>query len=224
MTKRLFLPFMMIAAGAMSVVALAHDIGTYYPILWKTDRSQEYQFTTSFPALTFRDRVTDGFIAWNQLGEPVTFSRGANTSDFDPAVCPPTYGKNGIHWRAIDGPFDPSTSPPSGVVSAQVQTCYFTQQGTELYSANMSFDSAEAWYTGTGATPDGQIDMWSVASHEAGHMTGWSGHYDDFQVDPAMCDYGSDFHQTMCKAHVIGTVRGRTLEAHDTHTFGDAYP
>jgi hypothetical protein len=91
-----------------------------------------------------------------------------------------------------------------------------------MYSANMKVDSAELWYAGTGATPNNHVDLWSIALHEAGHMTAWVHHLDEFEYDPE-CATHDEFRPTMCKEYLLGTVRGRTLESHDVDTFDNAY-
>lgn len=98
----------------------------------------------------------------------------------------------------------------------------------------MVFDRDEDWYTGTGDANDGflnlciggcQSDLWSVATHEVGHMTGFvggpngDGHFD--QNDPEGTCTG-EVH-TMCPSYEGGSEHFRTLEVHDRHTFTAAY-
>jgi hypothetical protein len=75
------------------------------------------------------------------------------------------------------------------------------------------------WYTGTGDAPDCCFDVWSVATHEWGHMTAFFGHFDE---GGSICPDDSSRH-TMCPTIKAATERQRTLELHDYHTFEAAY-
>lgn len=216
----------MLVAG-FAVRADAHSAADYYPRRWQRQLNQDWAFTASFPTGAKRDRVRNGIAQWNNLGEPQQWREVSQRTDYNPDVCPPTYGMNSIHWRNI---------PDDSVGAlAYVQRCTFSGS-TEIYSANMVFDSSRSWYDGTGDAPDGfanqicslppgcENDFWSVASHEWGHMTGFSGpfHNGHFNNSETICA-GNDGQHTMCPAIEIGTERMRTLEDHDRHTFQNSY-
>lgn len=84
---------------------------------------------------------------------------------------------------------------------------------------SMSIDAARTWYAGTGTPGSAQIDVFSVVSHEAGHATGWAGH---FSLTESIGDDNAG-QATMCPSVSPGTVRLRTLSSHDIHTFTAAY-
>lgn len=204
--------------------ASAHTGSTYYPKRWVTKVAQDWFFTATFPTGDWRARVRNGASQWNGVNQPMKFTEVAQRSNFDPYKCPPTYGTNGIHWRNYDG------RDGALAITGMCSTA------TELYSTNLTFDSSEDWYTGTGDAPDGfqvgtacvvgpcKVDAWSVASHEWGHMTGFDGPYDvgHFSRSEAICADDGGQH-TMCPSIKKGTERQRTLETHDRHTFDAAY-
>lgn len=82
--------------------------------------------------------------------------------------------------------------------------------------------------TGTGTAGSWQIDLWSVATHEAGHASGFNGaggfggHW-----DPAagICQWpaaGNGYH-TMCKATPLGSIVQRDTEIHEETAFFARY-
>lgn len=139
--------------------------------------------------------------------------RRTAVSDFRPAcqqqnpfdAC--AHSSNVLYWQNLSGPL--------GVTS----TCV---SGTRLVRFTIVIDSAPAagsWYTGTGDAPSDRYDLWSVASHEFGHATGWGPH---FAEDSPECPNDSTRH-TMCGGIYIGTERQRTLTTHDIHTYDGRY-
>lgn len=204
--------------------AQAHDSTLYYKSKWKRDVAVDYRFTNSFP-LAFRERGRDAARQWNEAFTQLTYVEKESVADFNPATCPSTYQMNAFHWVTIDGAFQGSNG--SGATLARVRTCVFSSScpaigvpGTcELYSAQVEVDRDESWYLGTGDAPLSQADGWSVASHELGHATGWSGH---FSSSATICENNADQH-TMCPTYYLGTERMRTLEQHDKHTILEVY-
>lgn len=200
---------MAVILALMIEPASAHDANVLIGKRWIRDKSVNYGFTPSgAPLQLWRDRTNDGINQWNSQNQAMTFTRVADYSDFDPTVCPPSYQKNGIHRRSRDG---------RGNVLAVTYTCVFA--GTnELYSFQVVYDQDEFWYISNGDASDDTMDLWSVASHELGHATGF-GH---FGSNESIC--GNDSGQnTMCPTYYIGTERMRTLATHDIHTFSAAY-
>lgn len=174
----------------------------------------EFGYTNQFPADTtsYDDRFRDAMAQWSGLGQDLQFAqRSGRYADFNPYVCPGTYAKNGVHYRAMDGVHN---------VIGEAVLC--NVGGTEIWSVQIIFDSAETWYTGTGDAPSSDIDFWSVATHELGHGTGW---YDHFNTsDPAGADCSdSSTQETMCAVYWLGTERQRTPHTHDVHTFSQPY-
>lgn len=207
------------SAALFASVIRAHTAVTYYPWIWKTDKTQLYHFTASYPTGEHRSRWYDAKNQWNGVGQPHTWNPGAEVPDFQWNTCGNYYGHNGIHWGSYDGQY--------GVLGV-VQPCLISGSdgAFEIYSMNALIDSSEDWYTGTGNAGSSWFfgnnpDAWSVASHEMGHMTGFYIHWDDDSPQD-ICQDNSDQH-TMCKYIYSGTERSRTPEIHDRHTFDAAY-
>lgn len=204
-----------------SVGAMAHSSATYYPAKWAVaDRAGvPFRFTTDFPKTVKRDRVQDGKQQWNNQNRAMYFNFQNTQSDYSPyppSVCPGTFLKNGVHWGPIDG---------SGSTAALTYLCRKGDSPDHLYSFQIKFDSDEAglWYSDTGSPGSNEIDFWSVASHEFGHGTGWSAHFDEFTTE---CPRSGDLtgRHTMCAKTLTSTTMQRSLAPHDQDTFAGAYP
>ena len=173
---------------------------------WIRDKQVEYDYTSSTNGMPSgaRNAINQGAQDWNDLNGSVTLVAGGNVGDYSADDCPPQYAQNAIHYGPIDG---------QSQVLAVATTCRFTS-GNELYSMQITFDSAENWYTGTGNPSSGQIDLWAVATHEFGHTIGIA-HYD---AADAVCS--SNTRQTMCPFYAVSQ---RTPADHDIHGFAAAY-
>lgn len=68
-------------------------------------------------------------------------------------------------------------------------------------SSYTEFESDLYWYTGTGAPFPGQIDLWSLASHEFGHLVGLG--------------HSANSSQTMYGTIATASTHARSLEAGD---------
>ena len=213
MMRRLLTILLAALMTLIPVSAMAHTASTYYPDEWQT-MSQTWNFTAGFPTGAFRTRVRDGVAAWNNAGSNFRFNEGGQVANYSSTTCPAD-GKNGVHYRSIDG---------AGSTLGVTLMCI---GANGMSSANIAFDTAETWYTGTVVPTSGQIDAWSVATHEWGHATGFFGPYSTGHFNPAesICTAGSP--QTMCPTYVAPTVtdgKMRSLGTHDAHTFTAAYP
>lgn len=173
---------------------------------WQRDKQVEFDFTASVGSMPggSRNAINAGAEDWNALNGSVTLIPGANVANFSPDQCPPSYQQNAMHYADIDG--------PSGVL-AVATTCRFTT-GNELYSMQITFDSGESWYTGTGNPSASQIDMWAVATHEFGHTIGIA----HFDAADSVCS--GNVRQTMCPFYAVSQ---REPADHDTHGFTAAY-
>lgn len=100
-------------------------------------------------------------------------------------------------------------------------TCQFRDNPGEMHSTQIVFDPAERWYTGTGKVRKTQTDAWSVASHELGRVTGFTGHFSNDNSD--LCPRTAGRH-TMCVTTIPGTTSQRDIGPHDADTFQNAYP
>src|SRR5687767_4368602 len=213
MKRRHLLPVLSLAwLLALPSVAVSHDYTIYYTNgRWTRVGLLPVQFglTQSVPpdSLGYDDRFVSGMNDWNQLGQSLQLSlRSTRYADFNAYVCPSDYGKNGAHFKTIDG--------SSGTLA---ETVICNVAATEMYSAQIVFDPTEIWNTGTGDIPSTHIDFWSVATHELGHATGWSGHFNE-----SLCAAGSS-QETMCTYYYTGSEYMRTPHTHDAHTFGTPY-
>jgi hypothetical protein len=170
-----------------------------------------WHFTPEVQAGAFRDRVRDGTGGWNAVQSSVfRFSNQPEIPNYDGlADCNMRPDRNAIHYQVTPGAF------------AATSKC--VNQG-QIEHATLTFDSASTnWYKGTGNPANHEVDVWSTASHEWGHMTGWGGH---FGVGGPQCSGAQATWQTMCNSLGPGekgkTFR-RSLEGHDQHTFDNQY-
>lgn len=222
---------------AMSVLAAsstfvnAHPADVYYPHPWATDAFGDvtvtWRFTPEFPDdfpedTGFQRRIRDGAQTWNNVGANLRFAEvAAAPNDYAARGCGNQLlqgtDRNGMHWEAIDG---------RGNVLARTYQCIGTVgvNAGRMYSFDMQWDPAEWWHIHTGSPPSGTTDVWSVASHEFGHATDWEMHFDDNAGwNGSLCQTGDAGRHTMCKYYEPGTLRMRTLEAHDVETFVNRY-
>ncbi|MGH3716113.1 MAG: hypothetical protein ACRDT4_22020 [Micromonosporaceae bacterium] len=219
---------LLVIAGAAQPAA-AHSVSLYIPWKWSTagENTIDWYFKSDFPGGSHRDRVLNGASQWNQRGgaaEPNFINAGQRTNPGN-ADNPCGNSLNGAFWRNLD------LYGPSVLGVAIVCVDGFGN----ITRFTINFDSDQNWYTGTGDADDGFLnlcpfgtcekDLWSVASHEWGHIAGFlrgpndDGHYDS--GDP-VCENNSSQH-TMCPVYSPGTERMRSLETHDIHTFEAAY-
>lgn len=224
--------------GGLVTTSHAHLQGNFYTAKWgkaNTSLTQNWKFVDTFPTGSWRDRVSESVGKWNALNQPMNWVKQTQVANFCPpgpacgGGCPPAQ-KNTVHYRNIDG--------RDGTL-AYVLPCTYTSNN-EMSSATMVIDSSEDWYIGTGDAPDGtqvggacingpcQVDSLSVVTHEWGHASGHlggpngDGHYSPTDSTGACND--DSWKHTMCPSYgPKGDERQRTLEAHDIHTFADAY-
>ena len=173
---------------------------------WQRDKTVQYDFTSSVGNMPngAENAINKGAEDWNGLNGSVTLNPGSNVGNYSPDECPATFAQNAIHYKPIDGPSS---------VLAVATTCRFTS-GNELYSMQITFDTAENWYTGTGNPSSGQIDLWAVATHEFGHTIGIA----HFDAADAVCS--NNTRQTMCPFYAVSQ---RGPADHDVHGFSAAY-
>ncbi|MGQ0466118.1 MAG: matrixin family metalloprotease [Sporichthyaceae bacterium] len=205
----------LICALSFATPAEAHH-ATYYGKIWPPGGPRPnptWHFTPSVPNGEWRDRITGGVNEYNNLGESLRFNKGNDLPDRDPFASCSAYRTVTMHLRPYDG---------ANRFAAYSLYC----EGRESQNQNqtfrqtsfITFDNAERWCAGSGDCGSGKYDLWSVASHEFGHVTSL-GHYG--KDDDACKD--NQYQATMCANIVPGTERMRTLHPHDIDSFRARY-
>ena len=218
------------AIVTLSVVPLlsaAHPVSENYVFTWKTgtyqgidqDRTVGWHFVDSVP-VGARDVIKKGSWQWNQVsGTPMTFDFESGQSDFTSlgfSSCDPNtqywYQNNRVGWTT------PADHP------GDTAMCTFADDITKYFNWKMKFDPGENWYKEEGNPSFNQDDLWTVATHEFGHASGFLGHFAE-SADACRGDQHPDFHlrHSMCPTYYEGTTIQRSLEEHDRHTFRSAY-
>ena len=201
-----------IAAGGVAYADHAPDFGPRW-----SDLTPAYAFTPSVPSGDWRSRITDGKNQWNNVGTSLQYTGPvADQPNRDPqSSCGPVDTVT-LHRFNIDG---------GGGVLGLSGYCIYTNTNTRA-TGWIIFDSSEEWCLGTGDCYDGflglgvgaNIDLWSVASHEWGHVSTLT-HY---TASDAVCeDNGGQ--ATLCPTYKPGTERQRTLETHDRASLDRRY-
>lgn len=194
-----------LAVAFLSSPARANHAPAFGPT-WQTDVTPTYSFTPSVPAGEWRDRINNAVQQWNNVGEVLQFNGAATDSaDRDPRQSCSGAGTVTMHRFNIDD--------GSGTLGLSGY-CQYTSGGTGRFSSWIIFDSSEEWCTGTGNCYDGflrtglgaDIDLWSIATHEMGHVSA-IGH---FESDDPVCE-DNDSQATMCPFYSPGSERQRTL-------------
>lgn len=194
-----------LALSALGPVAQAHK-GLIFN-RWTDDRRVEYDFTRSIRKMPAgsTNRIKQGANDWNKLGTSVRLVAGREVANYAPrGGCPTQYQKNAMHYLPIDG--------PSGILG--IATVCSVPGSGEIHSMQITFDSSESWYTGTGMPPEEQIDLWSVASHEFGHTLG----IEHFESGDPICI--PDERETMCPFY---SPTLRIPAEHDRHGLDARY-
>ncbi len=211
---------------AVAGFARAHNPTEIYHTLWRAgNRDQRYEFARNFPVGALRARVEDAARGWNHLGPTLHFERGGTmrgrTIFQDCSSAGKGHAANTIYWEQIDG-------QTAFSASTWAQTTYcLSRSGRAIRSIAIRFDKQEKWYKGR-HKPGSRLDMWSAATHEWGHASGFGlvGSPDHFaEVDgtcPSIARDSPD-RETMCPSSRYGTVYERSPGLHDRHTFAAAY-
>ena len=214
--------------------AWAHDPAGFYEFSYYASGNDDVPvyFDDDFPSGRAVDRVIDGAQQWTQLGRRMYFkvrtSPRVTSSADNAAVRCPTPEREGrrvglVHWGGIDG--------PSGVVGATA-VCFRNRESPQMAGFRVYFDRTENWYTGTGnsrvrnrrtGTVENRQDIWSIATHELGHATGWGPSH--WRRSASYCDYSRspEVFRTMCPFLDPGFERARTLAGADKHVFRSRY-
>lgn len=192
-----------------------HGAGSFYSNHWwhTGERTVVWHFDSDYPTGSRRDRVKDGAQRWNGQDQSMSFSFNSNdTSGLTYSGCASQLNKSTVFWLSI-------ADPPGEAILGSVSVCVISGEPTRMAQFKMRFDSGNSWYSGTATDPptNTEIDLWSVATHEMGHATGWTGHF-----GAAVCP-GNTTNQTMCASLPADSTYARSLESHDSSVFADRY-
>lgn len=197
--------------------SFAHSADVFYAHRWDLDSTVHYKIDSGVPT-GWRDQIRDGFQEWSDRvgGRAPKFAFNNVENLTNPYT--PCNGANAVFARNLDA---------DGLTGALGYTPGCRLSGGRYTGFSMVLDTdpsgggAIGWYLGDDVVPDNRWDLQSIATHEAGHATGFYGHFDAGQP---ICQ-GPD-RETMCagSSEPIGTKYLRTLEAHDRHTIQAAYP
>jgi hypothetical protein len=213
------------AVGLGLGVAIAHPASDFYWLHeWKASHHTglhiTWRFEPTFPDGARRDRVRESFGKWNDLNQQMEFEQLAEADFTFELPCPESQGYNGILSRNL-----------ANGVAAETRLCDHESGSTPhaIHNFWIAFqdDGSVDWYGFD--NPDNirsnELDFEAVATHEIGHGTGWAGHF--FEVTAPNCT-NPDTQPTMCPGYRFGSgsnsVKARSLEDHDKHTFDNNYP
>jgi hypothetical protein len=210
------------------VPAQGHTAGTFYGVTYFPNSTEHWLIDDGVPNGDFRESVKFGIGQWDDGaggigpnyvfdGEIVSNSgdlnpcNGANRSvvfvkeDLSIAVGAP-YEVLGYADFCLEG-------PPTG-------TQYVNKFEMYLETTPETGGSA-GWYVGSGTPPSNRDDLRSVVTHETGHTTGWVGHF----TGSTLCNPNdmATYHTMCATVPPLGTTGWRYLEAHDLHTYDNAY-
>lgn len=205
-------------AMLLATPSSAHDADTYYPEHWNFNEDVNYYYDPPVPD-SFRPQINEGFNKWSDRagGEAPNFNpQGVRQMEGPYTKCG---GPNGVFYRNVNSD---GYGNSIGLTGLCVQ--YDRVEGFSMvFDTEPDYGPGTAWYAGDGTVPDNRWDIQSIATHEAGHSTGFSGGWTGHFPEGSTCE-GPD-RQTMCpgSTEAAGTKYIRTLEAHDVHTIEAAY-
>ena len=217
-SRRAFLPslrsraflVLVISFVFMQQTAYAHDPTLYYTAgKWPSGTVEGYFLGGGVPVVARVQQSIDfGAAQWNNLGRPVRFSEIGYRSDIPPFTSCDPNGTSFVFQNNLNN------------INLLAQT-YHCGTASTIVSFNVTFNSQITWFSYVDQQPCcGQIDRWSVASHEMGHAFGHMVHWPQSST---RCQ--NDINKlTMCPVYFQGTAWERDLGDHDIHTFQAAYP
>jgi hypothetical protein len=116
----------------------------------------------------FRDRIVAGHTVWNSTLNRCGFQDQRNV--YGAYVADLARGASSTRDR-----FNVVDHGPTTVFcgsSTALACAYVWIENGQIQESDQRYSSAIPWYTGTGAVPSSQYDLWSTATHETGHTIG----------------------------------------------------
>jgi hypothetical protein len=233
--RRLVVLTVTCAALLLPTAVAAHPWADWHIHRWtttviggiQTDRNVDWRFVDNVPSGDgTRARIRDAAARWSNVGTSLSFNFGSNeAAGLGWGTCPNSYQDDRVGWTNI-GSSGFSHSEPLG----QAQNCHFSSNTNAAWSFKIRFNKDAPWYTGTGTPPSDRYDLWSLAMHEFGHVTGrykggdGNGHFresSDYCPGPKSSSFS--WRHTMCPSIYIGKTNQRTLETHDKDVLQNAY-
>ncbi len=209
------------AVASTALTASAHTSSVFYTGggtggggTWPLYKDVRFLVRSGFPSHTpsYASIINKGFNQWSNetSGSGPDFYNDGGTTLTGNADNPCLSPYNGVYWRNLD-------YLGTGVLGFTPHCESSVSNDDTVNGFSMSIDT-RTWYVDTGTPTSTQYDLYSVVTHEAGHATGWSGHFSSTET---ICD--TDLPATMCPYYRVGNIRWRTLSTHDVHTFVGAY-
>lgn len=203
------------AISTSALYAEGHMASLYYKSgkFWPVNHTEGYWIRDNFPSSSYGSRINEARAHWNSVG-------GMNEVDF-------VY--NGV--TTATGNFNEPCSPNVSISMVSMRSDLPAGVGGRANSCNdpalgyrtkfhIGINPNFNWYVGTGLPSSSQVDLRSVATHEFGHTTGFTGH---FLEGSSTCNGEFEPHHTMCPAISPGESFMRSTAEHDQHTFLAAY-
>lgn len=191
----------------------AHPGDAFFEQKWTPDSNVRYKMDNNVPG-DWRPAIHDGIARWSDRadGRAPNFIPDGEAAMSEPYS--PCAGPNGVFARNMGQDGFPGF--------AGLTLRCGTTGSSLLQGFTMIYNNQFSWYLGDGTVPNDRWDMRSIATHEAGHIPGFKGHFEDSDI--CHLDNGND--QTMCEGDPYAKGRSylRTLEEHDIHTLNNQYP
>jgi hypothetical protein len=223
----------MAAVGLWASPAAAIDASaTFYTVKWPSGSRPVVYFddgspdpkgkaTPGFPHLeTWRFRMDNAIAEVNKWGTATSpvLSRATGSS---------SYGKFGKYFEPCNlsrtGVFFYASLAAQGNPAGATWKCaLYPPEHPLVTKFGVVFNSNLSFYSGSGTAPADKWDLWSAATHELVHATGWTGHW-DLDGFAGLCSGARGDDPTMCSYQLAGETHARTLEFNDIDTMQGAY-
>jgi hypothetical protein len=199
--------------------AAANHGPEFFPRWWSPPAPVFFYFRDNFPGGAYRQRLINGFEQWNVHNQTLRWFQGGFDLGWYSTACadlPPQ--RNGVWWVSL-----PQTT------LGRTFVCPVAPGSPLIKAVTVEINSTTNWYTGTVYPASNQYDLWSTATHEVGHASGFygsslnGGHWDDAA---GICQWpaaGNNYH-TMCSRYQpVGVQVQRDTEVHTETAFDARY-